>query len=61
MSQEILGYTKDGEPIYPLKPGMIATACVISCAQCHKMIRSMGGPSPGALCPECHAKANHTP
>ena len=37
MSREILGYTKEGEPIYPIKPGMIATAAIISCVECTPM------------------------
>ena len=53
MSAVILGYTKDGKPIHPCKPGMVYTAAVISCAGCHKMIRGMGSPSQGAVCPTC--------
>lgn len=60
MSQEILGYTKNGEPIYPTQPGTVSTAAVISCASCHKMIRSNGGPGHGAVCPACWA-ANPRP
>lgn len=50
---KILGYTKDGKPIHPIKPSMIATACFISCAGCHAVIRGMGGPMQGAVCPKC--------
>lgn len=53
MSQEILGYTRDGLPIYPTRPGTVSTAAVISCAVCHHTIRSNGGPRHGALCPTC--------
>ncbi len=53
MSNEILGYTKEGEPIYPIKPGMIATAAIISCIKCRVCIRSAGGPMHGATCVEC--------
>lgn len=53
MSQEILGYTKYGEPIHQLKPGMIATAAVVSCSVCGAGIRGMGGPMHGAKCPTC--------
>lgn len=53
MNQEILGYTNEGEPIYPLKPGTMATAALIICSSCHKTIRSSGGPSHGAVCLDC--------
>lgn len=53
MSAVILGYTREGKPIHPIKPGMIATAAVISCAGCHTIIRGMGGPMQGAVCPKC--------
>ena len=53
MSSVILGYTREGKPIHPIKPGMIATAAVISCAGCHTIIRGMGGPMQGAVCPKC--------
>ena len=51
---KILGYTKKGDPIHPIKPGMIATAAVISCIVCHEMIRGMGGPIRDALCVPCY-------
>lgn len=51
--QPILGYLPGGKRIHPIKPGMIATACVVSCAGCYKVIRGMGGPKRGALCPTC--------
>ena len=53
MSNEILGYTKEGKPIYPIKPGMIATAAIISCIKCRVCIRSAGGPMHGATCVKC--------
>lgn len=53
---EILGYNKEGNPILPIKPGMITTACVISCSLCGAGIRSMGGPSRGAKCVPCYEK-----
>lgn len=56
MSSEILGFTKEGKAIRPIKPGMIATAAVISCEVCHTMIRGMGGPSHGARCLEHASK-----
>lgn len=49
----ILGYLPGGKRIHPIKPGMIATACVVSCVGCHKIIRGMGGPMRGALCLDC--------
>lgn len=52
-AQEILGYTAKGNPITPLKPGMIASACCISCSVCGEGISGMGGPEPGAKCPAC--------
>lgn len=52
--QEILGYTKNGDPIYELKGGVITTACCISCSVCGDGIRGMGGPMHGAKCPACH-------
>lgn len=51
--ETILGYTKDGKPIYPCEPDRIYTAAVISCARCHKVISGMGGPMAKALCPDC--------
>lgn len=59
MSQQLLGFRKNGQPIYPIKPGMIATACVISCSQCRTIIRGMGGPIHDAYCIPCfEAKEN---
>lgn len=53
---KILGYTKAGKPIHPIKPGMIATAAVIACVDCRTMIRGMGGPQHGAKCVPCYEK-----
>lgn len=53
---QILGYDKEGKPIYPIKPGMIATAAVISCICCGFYIRGMGGPMYGAKCVPCYEK-----
>lgn len=50
--QPVLGYRENGDPIHELTGG-IATACIISCHGCGKVIRSMGGPAYGALCPDC--------
>lgn len=55
---KILGYTKKGDPIRPIKPGMIATAAVISCIECRAVIRGMGGPQHGAKCVPCYEKEN---
>lgn len=53
---EILGYRKNGQPIHPIKPGMITTACVISCFKCGAGIRAMGGPIRDAMCVPCYEK-----
>lgn len=53
---EILGYDSKGNPIRPIKPGMITTACVISCAACGHYICGMGGPNRGAKCVPCYEK-----
>jgi hypothetical protein len=63
MSKEIIGYrfrqTLDvdyWEPIYPLQRGMIATAAIMSCQDCHRTISSSGGPGYNCVCPECYNK-----
>lgn len=53
---DILGYTREGMPIYPCEPGSIYTAALVICHECHKAIRGMGGPMQGALCTECWPK-----
>lgn len=58
---EILGYKKNGDPIYPSKPGMVYTQAVISCIDCHKYIRSNGGPMWGARCVPCYVKNVRNP
>lgn len=58
---KILGYTKDGKPIHPTKPGMIYTACVISCEGCGFFIRGMGGPVRGAKCVDCYKQVTEAP
>lgn len=55
---EVLGYTSEGKEIHAIKPGMIATACVITCVGCSKVIRGMGGPKRGALCVSCFTAKN---
>lgn len=52
--EKILGFTKEGKPIHPCKPGMIYTACTITCYGCGKIIRGMGGPMHGAICWDCN-------
>lgn len=54
--KEPLGYYRDGAPIFPLSPGMMATACILGCSSCRKVIRGMGGPASGAKCVECFNK-----
>lgn len=56
MSQEILGYTANGDPIHQLKPGTMATACCISCSVCGEGICGMGGPNHDAKCVACSDK-----
>ena len=53
---EILGYDSKGNPIHPIKPGIITTACVISCTSCGFYIRGMGGPKRDAKCVPCYEK-----
>jgi len=54
LTPRILGYNSKGEPIHPIPEGMIATAAIISCYNCYKIIRSMGGPMNGSLCVDCY-------
>lgn len=44
------------EPIYTIQPGMVATAAIMSCQDCHRTISSSGGPGYNCLCPECFNK-----
>lgn len=53
---KILGYYKDGRPLYDIKPGLVATAAVVACCECRTIIRSMGGPQYGAKCVPCYEK-----
>lgn len=53
----IIGYMPNGRPIYDITPGMIASAAVVSCSGCRKVIRGMGGPIHLALCPDCYEAA----
>lgn len=58
MTDNIIGYRKTGkdswEPIYDIQRGMIATAAIMSCSNCHTMIRSSGGPGYNCICPTCY-------
>lgn len=56
MTDKILGYDKNGEPIHECKRGFIYTAAFILCSICRKAIRSMGGPMHGSVCVDCHDK-----
>jgi hypothetical protein len=53
---EPLGYMPDGTPIERIKPGMIATACIVSCSECRRVLRGMGGPLREAKCVGCWQK-----
>lgn len=52
--REPLGYFHNGRPIYSMAPGMLATACILRCSSCPKVIRGMGGPARGAKCLDCY-------
>lgn len=70
MEQNLLGYSEellevDGEfdyharsyrfsPIFDIQRGFIATAAVLSCRECRRIIRSMGGGSNRAVCLKCY-------
>jgi hypothetical protein len=56
MTDKILGYKPTGAPIHPTKPGMVYTACIVSCVECRAVIRGMGGPIQDALCVPCWEK-----
>jgi hypothetical protein len=58
---EILGYKKDETPIHPCTPGMIYTACFVTCGACGNAIRSMGGPISGAVCRTCYQLDREVP
>lgn len=60
MNLTILGY-KDGQPIYPVQRGMIATCALVTCSQCRTVIRSAGGPMWGAICIKCHEGEHNDP
>jgi hypothetical protein len=54
MSEPILGYDKDGQPIHETKRGHVYTAACISCSKCRTIIRGSGGPRNGSLCVPCY-------
>lgn len=52
----ILGYLPNGQRIHPCADDRVYTAAVITCVSCHTVIRAMGGPMRGAICPSCWDK-----
>lgn len=48
-----VGYLPGGQPIYPCRKDMLYTAAIVSCRNCHIVIRGAGGPMPQALCLTC--------
>lgn len=57
MHELVIGYRFVGKGKYQaipdLKPGMIYSAAVITCARCGTVIAGMGGPRSGCYCPSC--------
>ena len=60
MDSKILGYTKNGKPIFAAPKGTIQTAAFILCSKCRVAIRSTGGPQYGSVCVACHDAENFT-
>jgi len=56
MTEEVLGYRKDGSPIHPPKKGYVYTAAFIMCRECEAPISGYGGPAWGSICVKCHNK-----
>jgi hypothetical protein len=54
MTEPILGYDKDDQPIHELKRGYIYTAACIFCCKCRTIILGSGGPKHGSTCVLCH-------
>lgn len=52
MSDKILGYYRNGDPIYETPRGTVATRATILCCVCEAIIKTDSGPSYGAVCPE---------
>jgi hypothetical protein len=57
---KILGYTKEGLPIYTAAKGSIVTKAFILCGLCDKVISFTGGPKWGSLCVGCHEYQQET-
>lgn len=57
MTEELLGYDKNGYPIHEVKRGHTYTAACINCAICRATIRGMGGPMFGSVCIRCYDKS----
>lgn len=53
VNQKLLGVTRTYGSIRELRPGMLATACVVICGACKKHIRHNGGPARDAKCLTC--------
>ena len=51
-----MSFTDHWEPIYPIQPGWISTAAIMSCQDCGTTISSSGGPGHNCLCPTCYNK-----
>jgi len=54
MKDNVLGYSKNHQPIRPVPSGQIVTHALIMCSICRKVIRAQGGPMHGADCLDCH-------
>ena len=50
---KVLGYSKSGLEIHELPLSLFTTAAMITCCGCGAVIRAMGGPMRGAVCPTC--------
>lgn len=52
-ADQVLGFDRDGKPIYPPKPGFLYTQACILCCQCNGAICAVGGPRHGSVCLKC--------
>lgn len=50
---KVLGYGKSGFEIHELPSSLFVTAAMIICCGCGVVIRAMGGPMHGSMCPTC--------
>lgn len=48
-----LGYFPNGKKLEELPPGSFATAAIVTCKGCNKVVRGAGGPIADILCPDC--------